>query len=386
MPDLWNGYDANLANAKYSLIQTILDLKKRYDNYTTLNDVSVGGNSNDIKIIQDSLSLDKRGELGTVYTEIINLYKALENLDIAYKQADTNLDGRLTGAENAINTINNTTFPLVDGRINTLDERVTAHEKSWAGSEAILVEDIKDLNDNFNNLTKTVTDNYNNLDKSIDDLETKLSSSASNDKQELQELINGLRADLGTKSNESNAFSAIEANAASILTINNKIGTVSEERPLSVQVNDNLNSINNLNATSLTKEEATNTYVSKTALTEANYAKVSDLDNYVTEEELIDKGYALNSVVSEISNRVQTVEDIFITLGTSEDFTEIEVPADTTILRAIFNQLAELNTKLTTVQDDIIILKSKMNELHSDNPPFSTDEEEIPPEEEENPI
>lgn len=87
----------------------------------------------------------------------------------------------------------------------------------------------------------------------------------------------------------------------------------------------------------MTKEEASNTYVSKTALAEANYAKVSDLDNYITEEELVGKGYALNSVVSDISDRVEVTEEALTTLGVSEEFTETEVPTNTTILRAIFN-------------------------------------------------
>lgn len=385
MPDLWNGYDTDLTSAKYSLVQTILDFKHNYDNYVTSNNISVSLNKGIIDTIQNALGLENRGELGTVYTEIINLYKALENLDSAYKQADVSLDGRLTSAENAINTINNTTFPLVESSINAIDKRVAAHEKTWAGSEAALVEDIEDLNTNLNTLTGTVTNNYSELNQAIDDLETKLSGDASADKQELQDLINGLRADLGTKSGEADAFTAIGTNAASILIINNKIGTVSEDRPLSVQVNDNLNSINNLNATSLTKEEASNTYVSKTALAEANYAKVSDLDNYITEEELVGKGYALNSVVSDISDRVEVTEEALTTLGVSEEFTETEVPTNTTILRAIFNQLADLNSKLTIVQNDITAVKNKMNELHSDNPPFPDDEEVIPPEEEEIP-
>lgn len=385
MPDLWNGYDTDLTSAKYSLVQTILDFKRNYDKYVASNEVNVGGNSNDIKIIQDALSLDKRGELGTVYTEIINLYKALEDLDNAYKQADAGLDGRLVSAENAINTINNTTFPLVESSINAIDKRVAAHEKTWAGSEAALIEDIEDLNTNLSTLTETVTNNYNELDQAIDDLEIKLSGNASADKQELQGLINGLRADLGTKNGEADAFTAIGANAARILTINNKIGTVGEDRPLSVQVNDNLNSINNLNATSLTKEEAGNTYVSKTALAEANYAKMSDLDNYITEEELTGKGYALDSTVSDISDRVRVTEEALTALGVSEEFTETEVPANTTILRAIFDQLADLNSKLTIVQNDITAVKNKMNELHSDNPPFPDNEEVIPPEEEEIP-
>ena len=395
MSNLWKDYDTNLTEDKYSLVQTILDLKERFDNYKSSTDPQVLQITNEVNDIntkigqpwQDALSiytylkqlLDKDIELNQTITNTDtqirkDMKTTTDALEAAYKKADETLDQRLDNAENAINAINNTTFPSVNASIEAISKRVTAHEEAWESSEENLVKDIE-------NLSKTTADNYTELNQAIDDLET----TASTNKQELQSSISELRTDLGTKFGEADAFTAIKANAAEIAVINSKIGTVSVDKPLSVQVNDNLSSINNLNANALTKTEASGIYVTNTALTQANYAKLSDLDNYITEEELIAKGYALDSVVSELSDKVEAVENTLITLGASEEFTETEVPAEKSILRAIFDQLADLNSKLTTVQEDIIIIKNKMNDLHPDNLPFPEDEEVIPPEEEEIP-
>ena len=144
-------------------------------------------------------------------------------LEAAYKKADETLDQRLDNAENAINAINNTTFPSVNASIEAISKRVTAHEEAWESSEENLVKDIE-------NLSKTTADNYTELNQAIDDLET----TASTNKQELQSSISELRTDLGTKFGEADAFTAIKANAAEIAVINSKIGTVSVDKPLSV--------------------------------------------------------------------------------------------------------------------------------------------------------
>ena len=41
MSNLWKDYDTNLTEDKYSLVQTILDLKERFDNYKSSTDPQV---------------------------------------------------------------------------------------------------------------------------------------------------------------------------------------------------------------------------------------------------------------------------------------------------------------------------------------------------------
>ena len=349
MKKLWDTYDTNLTDYKYSLVQTILDLKQRYDTYVKNNDIAVNGNSNDINIVQDALGLDNRGELGTVYTEIKNLYTGLNELDTAYKDADSNLDLRLDNAESAIKTINEATFVAVNNSINDLDKRIEAHEKSWAGSEAALTEDIKELNDNLSALSTTVSTEDSKITQSIESLKTELSEADNANKQELQEQIDSLQTDLGTKTGTLDAFTAIKTNTDDIATINTKIGEV-PDKSLAAQISE------------------INSFLPQ-------YAKSSELENYVTKKELEDKDYALNSTVTGITEQIAKIEKSFTALGDPEEFAD--KVGDTTLLQSIFNQLEQLNTNLATVQSDITTIKEKMNELHSENPPFPTEDEGV---------
>lgn len=190
----------------------------------------------------------------------------------------------------------------------------------------------------------------------------------------LNSLVEGLRADLGQKTGMSDAFTAIEANAVDIEEINSALGTINtkigevSDKSLAAQIGDinaNLQQYAKSSELEAHKQLAESTYVTKTALTEANYVTASELEA---------KGYALDTTVTSIADQVTEIEKSFAILGLPADF-ESEVPEDTTLLRAIFDQLKTLNENLTTAQSDIVTIKEKMNELHSDNPPFPVEEE-----------
>lgn len=118
----------------------------------------------------------------------------------------------------------------------------------------------------------------------------------------LNNLIDGLRADLGQKTGASDAFTAIGANAASIEEINSALGTINtkigevSDKSLAAQIGDinvNLQQYAKSSELDAHKQLAESTYVTKTALADANYVSTSELEA---------KGYALDTTVTGISN------------------------------------------------------------------------------------
>ncbi len=121
-------------------------------------------------------------------------------LDTAYKAADSalniNLSKDIDAVElkadtnnAAINTINNTTIPGINGRLDGLDKRVDDHYDSWKGTE-----------------------------QALKDADTAL-----------QKKIDDVSADLGENTSEKTAFVLIQENANIIEEIQKDIGTVGDK-------------------------------------------------------------------------------------------------------------------------------------------------------------
>lgn len=98
--------------------------------------------------------------------------------------------------------------------------------------------------------------------------------------------------------------------------------------------------------------------------------------NYLTSE-VAEQTYATTEAVSDISEAVEGIEkdiktlnDGFVTLGLPGDFSD-KVDESSTILASIFE-------KLSTLENDIIEIKNKINELHPDDDPSDPDNGENP--------
>lgn len=194
---------------------------------------------------------------------------------------------------------------------------------------------------------------------------------------DLQNLIDGLRADLGEKGTETTAFAAIQANAADISTINQNIGTinskigeVSTEKSLASQISEiNSNLLSYAKSSELdayVKLAAMSDYVTNKGLDDKNYIAADDVaDNYLTIQSA-EQTYETKTTVSGISKTVDTIEgdvktlkDGFVALGLPGDFSD-KVEEGSTILESIFEKLSELEKAIADVN-------KRIDELHPDS-------------------
>jgi hypothetical protein len=386
------------------IIGNLPELWKKFnkENYISLSDIILK-QQEDLETLDASttgaLSLlnAKVGDIGTrpdgydtVYTEVIELHGLVDaltkahakdktDMEAAYKAADqavteamtakTNaLEQRATNAENAIKTINDTTIPAINTSIGGINDRVTAHETSWAGSEKALADKDKELAQSIADLTTTVNNKDSAANTKIDDVQKALNQSIKAVSDSIGTVTEGSTVvkmiDDGDK-----ALAAVDAelrkdvdatgvtanaNVEAIKTINEKIGTVGD-KALSVQITENLSAINSLNTNALMKSEAETTYAKKTELDA--YAKSSALE-----------GLAKSSDVTEISGKVDEVVADIAAIGLPSNFSE-EIPEGSTALAEIFS-------RLTKIETDIADIKTAMNTLHTDNPPFPEKVEE----------
>lgn len=385
MSDLWSKYDTELTPEKYSLVKTILDLKDRYDDYVQDNDSIVIGHTNSINIIQDTLGADKRGDRGSVYTEIIKLDERIDDAIADQEVEDAKLDGRLVTAESKLNTLETDTIPSIRSDINTINnttipaitKRIDAHEANWNGTQAALEQVDSELRQADSDTNGRIDDVLDLI--GIVPADTTVMDNISDVNTTLTEKFNDLDKRLGQTSDSLSAFEAIEVNAqdianieASITTMSGKIGDVGEKslQQQIVEVKDNY--VKNTEMAGYLEP-----YVKTTALD--NYALKTDLEDYATKELL--ESYLTTEIAAQTYAAASDLQTLITNLGMPADFKE----GDTPVLQDIFNQLSDLSTQIADIQADIVNMKTVINSLHSDQeqPPFITESSEL---EEEEPI
>lgn len=242
MSDLWSKYDTELTPEKYSLVKTILDLKDRYDDYTQDNNGIVNGHTNSINIIQDTLGADKRGDRGSVYTEIIKLDERIDDVIADQDAEDAKLDGRLKTAESKLNTLETDTIPSIRSDINTINsttipaitKRIDAHEANWNGTQATLEQvdsELRQANSDTNGRIDDVLDLIGTVPT-----DSTVMDSVGNINTTLTKKFDDLDKRLGQTAGTLSAFEAIGVNAQDIADIednitnmSNKIGDVGDK-------------------------------------------------------------------------------------------------------------------------------------------------------------
>ena len=397
MSDLWSKYDTELTPEKYSLVKTILDLKDRYDDYTQDNNGIVNGHTNSINIIQDTLGADKRGDRGSVYTEIIKLDERIDDVIADQDAEDAKLDGRLKTAESKLNTLETDTIPSIRSDINTINsttipaitKRIDAHEANWNGTQATLEQvdsELRQANSDTNGRIDDVLDLIGTVPT-----DSTVMDSVGNINTTLTKKFDDLDKRLGQTAGTLSAFEAIGVNAQDIADIednitnmSNKIGDVGD-KSLQQQIADvKDNYVKNTEMAGYLEPYAKTTtldsYALKTNLDD--YALKTELDDYATKEELAN--YLTTDIAAKTYAAASDLQTLITNLGMPADFKE----GDTPVLQDIFSQLSTLSTQITDIQADIVNMKTIINNLHSDEeqPPFSTDDsesgEELTPEEE----
>ena len=388
MSDLWSKYDTELTPEKYSLVKTILDLKDRYDDYTQDNNGIVNGHTNSINIIQDTLGADKRGDRGSVYTEIIKLDERIDDVIADQDAEDTKLDSRLKTAESKLNTLETDTIPSIRSDINTINsttipaitKRIDAHEANWNGTQATLEQvdsELRQANSDTNGRIDDVLDLIGTVPT-----DSTVMDSVGNINTTLTKKFDDLDKRLGQTAGTLSAFEAIGVNAQDIADIednitnmSNKIGDVGD-KSLQQQIADvKDNYVKNTEMAGYLEPYAKTTTLD-------SYALKTNLDDYATKEELAN--YLTTDIAAKTYAAASDLQTLITNLGMPADFKE----GDTPVLQDIFSQLSTLSAQITDIQADIVNMKTIINNLHSDEeqPPFSTDdsesEEELTPEEE----
>ena len=388
MSDLWSKYDTELTPEKYSLVKTILDLKDRYDDYTQDNNGIVNGHTNSINIIQDTLGADKRGDRGSVYTEIIKLDERIDDVIADQDAEDAKLDGRLKTAESKLNTLETDTIPSIRSDINTINsttipaitKRIDAHEANWNGTQATLEQvdsELRQANSDTNGRIDDVLDLIGTVPT-----DSTVMDSVGNINTTLTKKFDDLDKRLGQTAGTLSAFEAIGVNAQDIADIednitnmSNKIGDVGD-KSLQQQIADvKDNYVKNTEMAGYLEPYAKTTTLD-------SYALKTNLDDYATKEELAN--YLTTDIAAKTYAAASDLQTLITNLGMPADFKE----GDTPVLQDIFSQLSTLSTQITDIQADIVNMKTIINNLHSDEeqPPFSTDDsesgEELTPEEE----
>jgi len=234
-----------------SIIDSIVRGKNQLDN---INKIVTDNKANtDVQVNGFAALIGNPIDSDSVYDHIGNLYDitnwskredTIADAIKALETADITINTDIGKIESDIQTINDNINNSISQRINGLENRIGIHEQNWNGTEAAL---------------KAVDEELKKVDASLskkdEELEGQISQAKADvlniigevptdktvleviDEQDsaLNTLIEELRADLGSKTGDSSAFTAIAANAANITDINTTIG----------DINDDLDEINN---------------------------------------------------------------------------------------------------------------------------------------------
>lgn len=364
-------------NGIYTMIGEKIDNDSIYDHIKELyNRIDWDDRENTVSYEIDDL-IRRATDLENKDIELEGAYKAADlALETAYKEADRvlkedlskDIDAVELKADNntrSINTINNTTIPGINGRLDGLDKRVDDHYDAWKGTEQALKDADIVLQEKIGNVP-TDSNVIDIIDDTKEEIKTLIGTvpEASSVMQE----INSISADLGENTSEKTAFTLIQENANAIREIQEDIGTVGEnslvdqintintqigtvgDKALSVQINDI-----NTNLQNYAKSSELEAHVN---LANTTYATKSELNNCVTNTQLDEKGYALNSDLETVDRQVNSIIEQMNVLGSPTDF-ENQISEGSTLLSTIFQQLQN-------IQVDIKNIKTKINSLHVD--------------------
>lgn len=292
-------------------------------------------------------------------------------------------DLRVKNLEDYRNTLDNTTLPAITGRLDTLDTQTKEHYAAWEEAEtefkaahediyakmgtvpteknimgiigefkttvnstfgnvpegSNVMHEIKSVEDKALDLIGTVPENssvMSELTSSVNSLieligEIPEDSSVSAELTSIQNEVDTLEGVVGAIPEGDTAYGLISANASDIVEIKEHMGDKVDNKTLSARISENASNMSTLVTTTLP-----NTYVSKTELTNANYATATELNEVET---------ALVSVVGDLAKMDELKENA----------------SDKTIalLQDIFNRLTILEEKVETIEKS----------LNNDEPP-----------------
>lgn len=265
MAKLWKEYDGDLMDKQYSLSETILDFKDRYDDKITSID-------SQIVLLNNAVgNIGQRGpEQGQLYTEIDNLYDKYNELKELHITDKANLDSRDADFQGNINTINES--------LRTMNDSIEAHGQAWSGTKKELEDQIISLGTDVNDLEKDIISTFNQQDGKI---ETKADSAT----------VESLKNSLEQKDKElSDAIGKAQADANAYT--DSKIGTPVEGKTAVEMINET----NTLVTAATTNISTINAFLSK----------LGTGDSIIIEEgETI-----LASISRQLSNLQASIDDI----------------------------------------------------------------------------
>lgn len=246
-----------------------------------------------------------------------------------------------------------------------LDERITnlVNAVGLVPESKTVISLIEEANTDFEAAIGNLPEDSNVI-KEIESAETRL-----------QDQIDSISESLGAVPDGKNAYSLIDKNITDIQTINNKIGSINAENPISELISENTRLIAGIQTDYVTKEAAkaylTTEAAAKTYLTsetaEATYAPlgiIGDTSSWENPD---------NTIVAKINSLEGKIDSVEKIVG-NEELEEGQT---------IIGLLLELKTEIDTIKNTIA-------ELHPTDPPTPDEEEPVLPpkngEEEEEPI
>lgn len=261
--------------------------------------------------------------------ETVNTNQTNQNAENTklYK-ADSELDQRITGLVNTIGSVPESTTVI-----------------------ALIEKANKDFKASIGNLPED-----SNVIKEIESAETRL-----------QDQIDSFSKSLGTVPDGKNAYSLIDKNITDIQTINNKIGSINAENPISELISENTRLIAGIQTDYVTKEAA-KAYLTTEAAAEtyAPLGIIGDTSSWENPD---------NTIVAKINSLEGKIDSVEKIVGNEEELEEGQT---------IISLLLELKKEIADIRNAI-------DEFHPTDPPTPDGEEPVLPpeigeEEEEGPV
>ena len=304
-----------------SILVDITDIEGNVDNLkgrTDKTEEDIG----DLKVRAQSIE-----NAAQLLTERVDAHYNNQNAENSkLHEADSKLDQRITNLANAIGSVPESTTVIA------LIEETNENFKASIGD---LPED-------------------SNMIKEIESAETRL-----------QAQVDSISESLGAVPDGENAYSLISKNITDIQTINNKIGSINAENPISELVSENTRLIAGIQTDYVTKEAAKAYLTTEVAAeTYAPLGVIGDTSSWENPD---------NTIVAKINSLEGKIDSVEKIVG-NEELEEGQT---------IIGLLLELKTEIDTIKNTIA-------ELHPTDPPTPDEEEPVLPpengEEEEEPV
>lgn len=294
-------------------------------------------------------------------------------LKTGYENADATLKTNYEAADTALSNRINTLTSNTDNKFSSIDEKISSLEEK----DDSLTEDI-------NKAKEDLTNAYKAADTAL--------------KEELTAVDNNILSILDWSEDTDKTVSGEIANIVNTLgwdgeteTVKNKIAAVQDSLTGFMEASTTLH-------TALTTAD-TDLSTRITALDGAYKAADKALEERITPLETDnnklftilgvnkEEDYTEENLVSRLSTaeaqlettKTQLEEILGVDISKAETNEDGSIKVN--ILDRIFNSIEEMKGNISQISSDITLIKEKMNELHSDNPPFSDDsntgEEEI---------